>query len=126
MKKLAIFSFLFLSVIGYSQTLVSGVILNTTSQPLSGIVITEKGTTNNSVSDKDGRFTIAITNLVDNKYLLAISQDGYYYSELSGFGYETKPIIELIRTDENWESLGLKTIPEEKSKKKDWKTKKPL
>ncbi len=119
MKKLAIFSFLFLSVIGYSQTLVSGVILNTTSQPLSGIVITEKGTTNNSVSDKDGRFTIAITNLVDNKYLLAISQDGYYYSELSGFGYETKPIIELIRTDENWESLGLKTIPEEKSKKKD-------
>lgn len=119
MKKLVIFSFLFFSVIGYSQTLVSGVILNTTSQPISGVIITEKGTTNNSVSDKKGRFTIPITNHVENKYLLAISHEGYYYSELSGFGYETKPIIELVRTDENWESLGLKAIPEEKSKKKD-------
>lgn len=120
MKKTIIFSFLFLCVtVGYSQTLVSGVILNTTSEPLSDVIVTEKGTTNNSISDKNGRFTIAITNLVENKYLLAISHEGYYYSEISGFGYETKPNIELIRTDENWESLGLKAIPEEKSKKKD-------
>lgn len=119
MKKTIIFSFLFLCVaVGYSQTLVSGVILNTTSQPISGAIITEKETLNNVVSDENGKFTIAITNLVDNKYLLAISHEGYYYSELSGFGYETKAIIELIRIDENWESLGLKAIPIETEKQK--------
>ena len=119
MKRLLFLVLLFCDLTnGYSQTLVSGVILNTTSQPLSGIIITEKGTSNNAVSDENGRFTIAITNLVGNKYLLAISHEGYYYSELSGFGYETKTIIELIRTDESWESLGLKAIPIEKEKEK--------
>ncbi len=119
MKKILFLVFIFCGLTnGYSQTLVSGIILNTTSQPISGVIITEKETSNNAVSDENGRFTIAITNLVENKYLLSISHEGYCYSELSGFGYETKQIIELIKTDESWESLGLKAIPIEKEKQK--------
>lgn len=117
MNNLIIFLFFLLGInYGHSQTLVKGIILNTTSEPISGAVITEKETTNNTVSDKDGRFTIAITNLVENKYLLSISQEGYLYCELSGFGYETKPIIEMIRTDENFDGNWEK-VPKEKEEK---------
>ena len=73
--------FLFWVNLGHSQ-IINGIVHDSSKKPLSGVIITEKGTTNNAVSDKNGKYGIAITNLLDNKYVLAISQDGFYYTEL--------------------------------------------
>lgn len=110
--------FLFWVNLGHSQ-IINGIVHDSSKKPLSGVIITEKGTTNNAVSDKNGKYGIAITNLLDNKYVLAISQDGFYYTELSGFGYETKANIVLIRKDENLEEKWEKVPSDEKNEKKD-------
>ncbi len=111
MNNLIIFLFLLFGInFGYSQ-IVTGVIHDSSKKPLSGVIITEKDTSNNAVSDKDGKFAIAITNLVDNKFLFGLSIEGYNYTEVSGFAYEIKLDIEMIRIDETFDG-NWKKIPE--------------
>ncbi|GAA4769503.1 MULTISPECIES: carboxypeptidase-like regulatory domain-containing protein [Flavobacterium] len=118
MKKILFLVLLILGITnGYSQ-IITGIIHDSSKKPLSGVIITEKDVINNCVSDKDGKFSIAINNLVDNKYMLGISLDGYYYSEASGFGNETKLDIEMIRIGEDLEGDWKKISPEEKDKQK--------
>jgi len=120
MKNLIVFLFFLLGInYGHSQ-IVTGIIHDSSKKPLSGVIITEKSTSNNVVSDKNGKFTIAINNLVDNKYLLGISIEGYHYTEVSAFAYETKLQIEMIRIDETLDD-SWKKIPEEKEKEKEKK-----
>ncbi|MGH2664823.1 TonB-dependent receptor [Flavobacterium sp.] len=82
MKKQLLFILFLLgiSVIGYSQKNVSGIVNNQMGQPISGASILEKGTSNGTVTDYDGKFTIKVAN--DNSKLV-ITSLGYKKIELS-------------------------------------------
>lgn len=46
---------------GYAQTRVVSGIVRSEGEPLPGVTVTEKGTNNGTVSDRDGRFTLSIS-----------------------------------------------------------------
>lgn len=82
MKKQLLFILFFLgiSMAGYSQKNISGIVNDQAGRPISGASILEKGTTNGTVTDYDGKFTIKVAN--DNSKLIVTSL-GYKKLELS-------------------------------------------
>ena len=73
MKRL--FFILLFSLIGslvYAQRTVTGTVTNEDNFPLSGVIITEKGTANKSTSGSEGKFSITISE--ENAILSALSK----------------------------------------------------
>lgn len=66
--------------VSFSQTQVTGVVLDVTDGPLPGASVLEKGTTNGVVSDFDGNFTITVNG---DASTLVISYIGYETKEIS-------------------------------------------
>ena len=69
MKQLFIclFAILF-SVYGFSQSTIKGRITDDKGQPIEGITVKEKGSSNGTITDKDGNYTITLKN--DNNNLV--------------------------------------------------------
>lgn len=82
MKKQLLIMMLFfgLSIAGYSQKSISGVVNDRTGQPLSGVSILEKGTNNGTTTDFDGKFKFNVKN---ESSILVITYMGYKKLELS-------------------------------------------
>ncbi|NMA75163.1 MAG: TonB-dependent receptor [Bacteroidales bacterium] len=60
--KLAIFVFLLLnSTLAFSQVRVSGAVASTLGEPLIGVSVLEKGTTNGTITDLDGNFNLTVS-----------------------------------------------------------------
>lgn len=72
---------------------VAGYIFDKNGRPLSGSVILEKGTTNGTISDKDGQFRIS----VDSQSILSISFIGYQTQEIK-VNHQRKFYITLHET----------------------------
>ena len=61
-KFLGVSALLLFAVVAHAQTRsVTGMVTDSKSQPITGAVIKEKGTTNGAISGTDGRFSIKIT-----------------------------------------------------------------
>lgn len=63
-----------------SKTTVSGFIKDTSGEPIIGASITEKGTTNGTVTDIDGKYTLSVSN---PNAILQISYVGYLRQEIA-------------------------------------------
>ncbi|MBU3025926.1 SusC/RagA family TonB-linked outer membrane protein [Zobellia galactanivorans] len=68
------------------QKEVSGVVLDTNGQPLSGATISEKGTLNGVIADFDGKFSISVT---DENAVLVVSYIGFASKEIAVNGKES-------------------------------------
>lgn len=81
MKKQFLFILLLfgVSIIGYSQKKVSGTINDSKGQPLSGVSILEKGTSNGTNTDFDGKFSL---NVESSNSKLIISYLGFKTTEI--------------------------------------------
>lgn len=73
-KALFVASFLFCSTVAMAQSQKSGVITDANGEPLIGVTVIEQGTTNGTVTDADGRYTLTTTK---PNALLKISYVGY-------------------------------------------------
>jgi TonB-linked SusC/RagA family outer membrane protein len=80
---------------------ISGTILDSKGSPLIGASVMEKGTMNGTVTDIDGRFSIAVTN---EKSVLKISYVGYVTREFT-VGRNTNPKITLIESDTSFDEV---------------------
>ena len=54
------FALLLMSTIMYAQTEISGTVVDATGESVIGATVKEKGTTNGTVTDFDGAFTIKV------------------------------------------------------------------
>lgn len=79
-KNLLFVAFLFLSATVLGQTKITGVIVDNTNQPLPGASILEKGTTNGTETNFDGKFSITTS---ENSGVLVISYLGFITKEVS-------------------------------------------
>ncbi|ELI6454006.1 TonB-dependent receptor [Flavobacterium psychrophilum] len=81
MKKHFLLSLLFIgfSFLGYSQKTISGLIIDSNGQPLTGVNILEKGTNNGALTDYSGKFSITIKS---NESKLILSYLGFKKSEI--------------------------------------------
>ena len=80
MKKLLLLLTLLISTVGFAQQSVSGVIKDAAGQPIPGASIIEKGTTNGTASDFDGKFNLEVES---DAATLIISYLGYKTTEVS-------------------------------------------
>lgn len=84
MKKLFFILFCsFISVLIYAQKTVTGTVSGEDNFPLSGVIISEKGTPNKSTSDSEGKFSI--TTSAENAFL-TISLQGFKSREVATGG----------------------------------------
>ena len=67
------FALLLMSTIMYAQTEISGTVVDTTGESVIGATVKEKGTSNGTVTDFDGNFTLK----VNEGAILVISYIGY-------------------------------------------------
>ena len=70
---------LLITVPAFAQQSVSGTVLDDTGQPLPGVSILEKGTTNGATTDTDGKYTL---NVAGASSTLVFSFIGYKSSEV--------------------------------------------
>lgn len=78
MKKQLLFLFLIIGFMGYSQGVVTGtVIASDTNEPLSGASVVQTGTSNGTITDMDGNFTL---NVSSNTGTIEISYLGFLKS----------------------------------------------
>lgn len=82
---------LFISIEVMAQSIVTGKVLGDSSQPLSGVTVSEKGTSNATVSKEDGSFSIRLTT---SRPSLVISNVGYTQKEV-GVSKQNNIIITL-------------------------------
>ncbi len=81
MKKLVLLFTLLLTALGFAQQSVSGVIIEaSTGQPIPGASVVEKGTTNGTSSNFDGKFTLEVASA---DATLVISYLGFKKTEVS-------------------------------------------
>ena len=62
------------TTLSYAQHMVSGVVKDVTGEPIIGANVVEKGTTNGSITDIDGKFSFSISKPV---VTLSVSYIGY-------------------------------------------------
>ncbi len=91
-----LFSCLFLSTGGnllYAQNgiNINGVVTDSMNEPLIGASITEKGTSNGTITNIDGKFNLSVS---DNKAVLVVSYMGYEPKEIT-VGTQTSFIVTL-------------------------------
>ena len=70
--------FLLVSMYAFAQNAVTGIVKDKTGEPLIGVSVVEKGTTNGSITDMDGKFSI---NVLQGKTLV-FSYIGYLPKKL--------------------------------------------
>ena len=70
--------FLLVSMYAFAQNAVTGIVKDKTGEPLIGVSVVEKGTTNGSITDMDGKFSI---NVLQGKTLV-FSYIGYLSQEI--------------------------------------------
>lgn len=71
---------LFISIEVMAQSVVTGKVLGDSSQPLSGVTVSEKGTSNATLSKEDGSFSIRLTT---SKPVLILSNVGFTEKEVA-------------------------------------------
>ena len=59
-KRFLCFALLLVSTMMYAQTEISGTVVDATGESVIGATVKEKGTTNGTVTDFDGAFTIKV------------------------------------------------------------------
>jgi iron complex outermembrane receptor protein len=91
-KTYLIFILSIFSTFAFAQQIVTGKVLDTQGQPLPGVNILEKGTTNGSISDIDGNYTIE----VEENATLVFSYVGFTTKEIS---VGTESSIEVTLTE---------------------------
>ncbi|MFS4481548.1 SusC/RagA family TonB-linked outer membrane protein [Hyunsoonleella sp. 2307UL5-6] len=91
---LTLISALCLSLTGASQNQVSGIITDDQGQPIPGVNIIEKNTTNGYVSDFDGNYTMT----VGDNAILVFSYVGYKTQEIA---VDNKSIINITMVTDN-------------------------
>lgn len=74
---------------------ISGKITDEGGKPLSGATIEEKGTTNTTVTQSDGSFSITVAN---EKAILVVSYVGYLSKEISVSATQTRGIVVQLST----------------------------
>jgi TonB-linked SusC/RagA family outer membrane protein len=79
---------LFLSVVGFAQSAISGTISSTTGEALVGASVVLKGTTNGAVTDIDGKYSLTVPKGSENGTLV-ISYVGYNNQEVAIGGRST-------------------------------------
>lgn len=82
------------STFAWAQSNVSGTVTDTNGEPLIGVSVVEKGTTNGGVTDLDGRFTV---NVAQGK-TLRFSYIGYATKEVAVKGRTLKVVLEEDNT----------------------------
>ncbi len=90
------FTLLLMSTIMYAQTEISGTVVDATGESVIGATVKEKGTTNGTVTDFDGAFTIK----VNENATLVISYIGYQTQEVpakQGMKVTMKDDSELLK-----------------------------
>ena len=88
MKKLLLFTLLMLLCwVGYAQKTVTGTVTNSDGEPLIGVNISEEGTTNGTVTDIDGKFSLEVSDPNANLVFQYIGMQTYVQpiSERSSF-----------------------------------------
>ncbi|MEO8516969.1 MAG: TonB-dependent receptor plug domain-containing protein, partial [Flavobacterium sp.] len=114
MKKQVLLILLFfgLSLAGYSQKNISGVVNDRTGQPLSGVTVLEKGTSNGTVTGFDGGFLI---NVKDENSVLVFSSLGFKKTEASAANSQ----ITLVLEEEgvNLEEVNIQMVGSRNSKR---------
>lgn len=88
---LTVLCFLCTSITTWAQTTVSGVVLDNTDMTLIGVNVMEKGTTNGTITDFDGKFTLSVKN---TKSVLVFSYIGYQTVEMQASTSSMKIIME--------------------------------
>jgi hypothetical protein len=73
------FALIFASTIMYAQSEISGTVVDATGESVIGATVKEKGTTNGTVTDFDGNFTLK----VEPGKMLVISYIGYQTMEMA-------------------------------------------
>lgn len=71
--------FLLNSTWAFAQSTVNGVVKDSSGEPLIGVNVIEKGTTNGTVTDVDGKFTLSVA----QGKTLVISYIGYQTQEIA-------------------------------------------
>lgn len=77
---LLVFVSLFLPVVSFAQKAISGQVLDNLGQTVIGASVLEKGTSNGTITDLDGRFTLSVA---DANSVLVISYIGYSTQEIN-------------------------------------------
>ena len=85
----------FTIIIGHSQSIFTGRVLDENGEPLPGASIVEKGTINGTQSDFDGNFTLEVT---DKNVTLVISYLGFATKEVSLKG---QSIVQIILVEDS-------------------------
>ena len=75
---LALAAFLLVSTYAFAQNTVTGIVKDKAGDPLIGVSVVEKGTTNGNITDMDGKFTMN----VDQGKTLVFSYIGYVTQEI--------------------------------------------
>ncbi len=83
-----------LSISSYAQVNVTGTVKDGSNDPIPGVTVMEKGTTNGVITDFDGKYTLKVT---DEKAILAFSFVGMTSQEIA-VGTQTE--INVTMTDE--------------------------
>jgi len=91
-KNLLFVALLFVATTVLGQTKVTGTIVDETNQSLPGASVVEKGTTNGTQTDFEGKFTLSATS---NSGVLVISFMGYKSKEVSFSSSKNNLAIEL-------------------------------
>ncbi len=90
---LPLLCFLYISAASWSQTTVSGVVLDETDMTLIGVNVMEKGTTNGTITDFDGNFSLSVKN---KEAVLVFSYIGYQTVEMQA---STSPMKIIMKED---------------------------
>ncbi|MEN9917685.1 MAG: hypothetical protein RL662_121 [Bacteroidota bacterium] len=79
-KLFALILFLFVGISAAAQTSVKGKIVDTTGEPLSGVTVSVKGTTQGTMSDLDGNYTLSVA---QQNAMLVFSYLGFINQEVA-------------------------------------------
>ncbi len=90
------FAFFFGLVCSYAQLIITGTVTDETGQPIPGVNIVEKGTTNGVIADFDGNYTIQVR----SNATIAFSSLGFKPEEVVVDSQETIDIILAQQTSE--------------------------
>jgi hypothetical protein len=110
MKYIYIFLMLFCTMSVYGQSQLSGRVVDEAGDPLVGASIVIKGTTNGTITDADGRFTLRLEKGM-NIYLQAREQIGIGLPQVgSQYGVYGGKSVELVRVKEGQRLQGIKIV----------------
>ncbi|SEK57515.1 iron complex outermembrane recepter protein [Aquimarina amphilecti] len=79
MKKLTLILFCFITSVTFSQQIVTGIVTDVSGSPIPFVNITEKGSDKGTITDDDGKYTIA----VDENAILVFSFVGFQTQEIT-------------------------------------------